>query len=243
MLSTRAGTVPARFLLVPRMKLVVGLGNPGAEHAGNRHNVGFMAVDAIADANGFPPWRSRFQGKYTEGLIGGGKVGLLKPGTYMNLSGQAVGEAARYFKLTAPDIIVLHDELDLAPGKCRLKTGGGHAGHNGLRSLHQHIGDGYHRLRIGIGHPGHKDAVSGYVLRDFSKADQIWLEPLLQAIGTASPFLISGDAGRLLNAISPALIAPPAKPATANVKKAPPDQQADARTPLQRLADRFLGKG
>ena len=162
------------------MKLFVGLGNPGAQYAGHRHNIGFMAVDRIAADHGFSPWRSRFQGQTSEGQLGGEKVLLLKPGTYMNRSGQSVGEALRFFKLTPGDVTVFHDELDLAPGKLRLKQGGGHAGHNGLRSIHEHLGDAYGRVRLGIGHPGHKDAVAGYVLHDFAKADQDWLDDLLR---------------------------------------------------------------
>ncbi|HSF93493.1 MAG TPA: aminoacyl-tRNA hydrolase, partial [Thermohalobaculum sp.] len=134
------------------MQLFVGLGNPGAKYAGNRHNIGFMALDAIAREHGFGPWRKKFQAEISEGMIGGTKVTLLKPQTMMNRSGQSVGEAMRYLKLAPSDIWVFHDELDLPPGKIRVKTGGGHAGHNGLRSLHQHVGPEFHRVRIGIGH-------------------------------------------------------------------------------------------
>ena len=136
------------------MKLFVGLGNPGAKYAGNRHNVGFMALDQIAGNHGFGPWRSKFNAEMSEGRLGSEKVVLLKPMTFMNRSGQAVGEAMRFFKLESTDVTVFHDELDLAPGKCRVKNGGGHAGHNGLRSIHDHIGPHYARVRIGIGHPG-----------------------------------------------------------------------------------------
>jgi peptidyl-tRNA hydrolase, PTH1 family len=174
------------------MKLFVGLGNPGAEHARNRHNVGFMAVDAIAAAHGFPAWRKRFQGAACEGKLGGESVLLLKPGTYMNESGRAVGEAGRFYKLDLADVIVFHDELDLAPGKVRVKTGGGVAGHNGLRSLTAHIGNDYVRVRIGIGHPGAKEVVVHHVLNNFAKADQAWLEPLLGAIAKAAPDLATG---------------------------------------------------
>ena len=157
------------------MKLFVGLGNPGVKYAGNRHNIGFMAMDRLAADHGFAPWRKAFQGMAADGRLGDDRVVLLKPGTFMNLSGQSVGEAMRFFKLTPADVTVFHDELDLAPGKLRLKQGGGHAGHNGLRSLHEHIGEAYGRVRLGIGHPGHKDAVAAYVLHDFAKADQAWL--------------------------------------------------------------------
>lgn len=219
------------------MKLIVGLGNPGPRYAGNRHNVGYMAIDAIAARGGFGPWRGRFRGEVAEGLIAGEKTALLKPGTFMNLSGQSTGEALRFYKIQPGEVIVLHDELDLDAGKCRLKSGGGHAGHNGLRSLHDHIGDGYRRLRIGIGHPGHKDLVSAYVLHDFAKADRDWLDPLLARIADAAEFLVSGDQGKFANAT-----AAPVGP-RANVKGADarpgPDPIADRRTPLQKLLDRF----
>ena len=190
------------------MKLIVGLGNPGAKYAGNRHNVGYMAVDRIASDHGFGPWRTRFQGDTSEGRLGDQRVTLLKPATFMNLSGQSVGEAMRYLKLTPDEVIVLHDELDLAPGKVRLKTGGGHAGHNGLRSIHQHIGEAYRRLRIGIGHPGHKDRVAGYVLSDFAKAEEDGLDDLLRGISDGAPALAAGEDARFANAVA-ARTAPP----------------------------------
>lgn len=171
------------------MKLFVGLGNPGQEYAFNRHNVGFMAVDAIAAAHDFPAWRKRFSGAATEGRLGGEPVLLLKPQTFMNESGRAVGEAVRFYKLDLGDVVVFHDELDLVPGKVRVKTGGGVAGHNGLKSLAAHIGNDFVRVRIGIGHPGRKDRVTGYVLHDFAKADYAWLEPLLGAIAEEAPYL------------------------------------------------------
>ncbi|MBO9455970.1 aminoacyl-tRNA hydrolase [Paracoccus sp. R12_1] len=184
------------------MKLIVGLGNPGAKYAANRHNIGFMALDRVAEDHGLGPWKSRFQGLAAEGRLGETRVTLLKPQTFMNLSGQAVGEAMRYLKLTPGDVIVLHDELDLIPGKCRVKQGGGHAGHNGLRSIHQHIGADYARVRLGIGHPGHKDRVAGYVLSDFAKADQDWLDDLLRGISDGAAALAAGDAGRFQNAVA-----------------------------------------
>jgi PTH1 family peptidyl-tRNA hydrolase len=174
------------------MKLFVGLGNPGANHAFNRHNVGFMAVDAIAAAHNFPAWRKRFSSLVAEGRLGREQVLLLKPQTFMNESGRAVGEAMRFYKLDAGAVVVFHDELDLVPGKVRVKTGGGVAGHNGLKSLTAHIGNDYVRVRIGIGHPGRKDLVIGYVLHDFAKADHDWLEPLLGAIAAAAPDLAEG---------------------------------------------------
>ncbi len=191
------------------MKLIVGLGNPGRKHAGQRHNVGFMAVDAIARRHGFPPWRRGFSGEVAEGLMSGEKVLLLKPHTFMNESGRAVGEAVRFFRLAPEDVIVIHDELDLAPGRIRLKTGGGHAGHNGLRSIIAHVGAGFHRLRIGIGHPGRRELVSSYVLHDFSKAERAWLEPLLAAIADNADLLVKGDFPGFANRV--ALEAPPPK--------------------------------
>jgi PTH1 family peptidyl-tRNA hydrolase len=186
------------------MKLFVGLGNLGAEHAQNRHNVGFMAVDAIAAAHGFPAWRQRFEGAIAEGKLGGEKVLLFKPGTYMNASGRAVGEAVRFYKLDLADVIVFHDELDLSPGKVRVKTGGGVAGHNGLRSLSAHIGNEYVRVRIGIGHPG-RDAVTHHVLSNFSKAERTWLAPLLEAIANAAPFLAEGATDKFQSRIAHAV--------------------------------------
>ena len=164
------------------MRLVVGLGNPGEKYARNRHNIGFMAADEIVRRHSFSAYRSKFQGELAEGKIGAEKVLVLKPMTFMNESGRAVKEVVTFYKIAAEDIVVLHDELDLAPGKLRTKRGGGHAGHNGLRSIHAHIGEGYARLRLGIGHPGHKDRVTGHVLNDFAKADQDWLMPMLDAV-------------------------------------------------------------
>ncbi len=223
------------------MKLFIGLGNPGQKYSQNRHNIGFMALDRIAEA-GFSPWKSKFQGQVAEGRIGHEKIILLKPQTFMNLSGQSVGEAMRFYKLTPGDITVFHDELDLAPGKVRLKTGGGHAGHNGLRSLHQHIGPDYHRVRLGIGHPGHKDKVARYVLHDFAKAEAGWLDDLLRGIEDGIHHLAAGEGPRFLNAI--ALRLTPARPSTGKQKppsaaKAQPPAEADTRTPMQRLKDKF----
>ena len=199
------------------MQLIVGLGNPGDSYARHRHNIGFMAVDAIARHWRFSPWRRRFQGQSADGTIDGAKVTLLKPGTYMNDSGRAVGEAARFLKIELGDIVVLHDELDLAPGVIKAKTGGGHAGHNGLRSITQHLGADFQRVRIGIGHPGHKDLVSGYVLHDFSRSDRDWIEPLLAAIAEAAPHLIRADHARFLSTVALKrgdTAASPARPAT-----------------------------
>jgi PTH1 family peptidyl-tRNA hydrolase len=174
------------------MKLFVGLGNPGAEYAFNRHNVGFMAVDAIAATHGFPAWRKRFQGATAEGKLGRQRALLLKPQTFMNESGRCVGDAVCFYKLDLSDVIVFHDELDLTPGKVRVKVGGGVAGHNGLRSITAHIGNDYVRVRIGIGHPGSKEVVVHHVLNNFAKADRDWLKPLLGAIAKAAPDLANG---------------------------------------------------
>ncbi|WP_421701634.1 aminoacyl-tRNA hydrolase [Aliiroseovarius sp.] len=223
------------------MKLFVGLGNPGPKYAGNRHNIGFMALDRIAEDHGFAPWRGKFQGSMTEGRLGREKVLLLKPETFMNLSGQSVGEAMRFYKLTPDDVTVFHDELDLAPGKVRLKQGGGHAGHNGLRSIHQHIGADYARVRLGIGHPGHKDAVSGYVLRDFAKAEQEWLDDLMRGISDGAPHLADGDGGKFSNAIGLRMTPPREKAAEKKAQPKPePEKSAeDTRSPLQKLMDKF----
>lgn len=174
------------------MLLLVGLGNPGSEHKRQRHNVGFMAVDAIAEQHNFQPWKKRFQGELAEGVLNGTKTLLLKPQTYMNLSGKSVGEAAHFYKLPPAQVVVVHDELDLAAGKIRMKSGGGHAGHNGLRSVDAAIGPDYRRLRIGIGHPG-KDRVLGYVLQNFGAEEHDWLDPLLTAIAAEAGYLARGD--------------------------------------------------
>lgn len=171
------------------MLLWVGLGNPGPEHARQRHNIGFMALDAIARRHGFAPWRSKFRGEVSDGAIGGRKILLLKPMTYMNLSGEAVQAAAAFHKIPPADIWAWHDELDLAPGKIRVKKGGGTAGHNGLRDMQRTLGSpDYWRVRLGIGHPGQKEKVTGHVLGNFAKADT-WVEPLLDALADAAPLL------------------------------------------------------
>ena len=208
------------------MKLFVGLGNPGADYARHRHNVGFLAVERIAEQHGLGPWKKRFHGLSCDGVIAGRKVALLKPQTYMNDSGRSVGEAMRYLKIAPEDVIVFHDELDLAPAKIKVKTGGGNAGHNGLRSISAHIGNEYERVRIGIGHPGSKELVHGYVLHDFAKADAAWLQPLLDAIAEASGRLVAGDAARFLTDVSRSQRAndePPlqAAPRPAEAKKEP----------------------
>lgn len=238
------------------MRLIVGLGNPGDTYAGNRHNIGYMAVDRIASDHGFSPWKSKYQGRISDGRLGPEKVVLLKPETFMNRSGQSVGEAMRFYKLDPADVIVLHDEIDLSPAKVRFKQGGGHAGHNGLRSVHGHIGEGYARVRLGVGHPGHKDAVPGYVLRDFAKADQDWLDAVLRGVSDGAEALAALDGGKFLNAVS-LKVAPPrsgggksvprrdgspsSAKATAPKVAAKPttNPEPDTRSPLQKLVDRF----
>jgi PTH1 family peptidyl-tRNA hydrolase len=180
------------------MKLFVGLGNPGSEYEHNRHNVGFMAAGRIAAEYGFSPWKKRFQGLTAEGEIAGTRVILLKPQTYMNESGRSVGEAARFLKIPETDIVVFYDEIDLLPSKLKVKTGGGNAGHNGLRSISAHLGNDYVRVRIGVGHPGSKDLVAQWVLRDFAKADWEWLEPLLDAIARCAGRLANNDQARFM---------------------------------------------
>lgn len=180
------------------MKLFVGLGNPGDTYARNRHNVGVMAVERIAERHRFGPWKRKFQGHAAEGEIAGEKVLLLKPTTFMNDSGRSVGEAARFLKIAEGDIVVFHDELDLLPGRVKIKVGGGNAGHNGLRSISAHVGNAYQRVRIGIGHPGRKDVVYHFVLSDFAKADAVWLVPLLDAIADAAGRLAAGESTRFL---------------------------------------------
>ena len=189
------------------MYLLVGLGNPGPQYAGNRHNIGFMAVDEIARQHNFGPWRRKFQGEVSEGLIGSNKVLLLKPTTFMNESGRAISEACRFYKIPPEDVYVYHDELDLNPGKVKAKLGGGVAGHNGLRSTGAHIGNNFHRIRLGIGHPG-RERVTQWVLGDFAKVDREWLEPTLDALAYTAQSLIENDLGRFMTDFNQRL-APP----------------------------------
>ena len=183
------------------MLLLVGLGNPGGAYSKNRHNIGFMAVDEIVRRHSLKVFREKFNGLLTEGIFGSDRVLILKPSTFMNDSGRSVIAAADFYKIRPKDILVIHDELDLDAGKLRLKTGGGHAGHNGLRSIHAHIGDGYRRLRIGIGHPGNKSMVSSHVLRDFAKADAEWLEPMLASVADHIELALVGDDADFLNKV------------------------------------------
>ena len=189
------------------MLLLVGLGNPGARFIGNRHNIGFMAVQAIAKRHGIGPWRRRFQGVACEGPIGGERVLLLLPGTYMNESGRAVGEASQFYKLPPETTTVFHDEIELPPGKVRVKVGGGIAGHNGLRSISEHIGNDYRRVRIGVGHPGHKDLVEHYVLSDFAKSEWPWVEALADLLAENVDLLVRGEDASFQNKVHLAMLA------------------------------------
>jgi PTH1 family peptidyl-tRNA hydrolase len=184
------------------MHLLVGLGNPGDKYRGNRHSIGFMATDAIARHHNFPPYRQKFSGLISEGTIGGEKVLLLKPQTFMNNSGDSIQAALSFYKLAPEDVTVFYDELDLLPGKVRVKRGGGNGGHNGLRSIDPQIGINYRRVRLGIGHPGHKDRVMPYVLGDFAKADAAWLQPLLDAVGENAGLLLKNDDNTFMNRLA-----------------------------------------
>jgi PTH1 family peptidyl-tRNA hydrolase len=184
------------------MQLWVGLGNPGPKHAMERHNVGFMAADVIADMHGFGPVQKKFQGWLQEGRIGTDKVLLLKPATFMNESGRSVGEALRFYKLDADALTVFHDELDLAPFKVKVRRGGGLAGHNGLRSVDQHLGPDFRRVRLGIGHPGHKDRVTGYVLGNYAKAEMDVLTEMLGAVSAEAEWLVKGDDPRFMSEVA-----------------------------------------
>jgi peptidyl-tRNA hydrolase, PTH1 family len=183
------------------MRLLVGLGNPGARYAGNRHNIGFMAVEAIARRHRLSPWRRRFQGLAVDGSLAAEPVLLLLPGTFMNESGLAVAAAAHFYRIATGDIVVFHDEIDLPPGKVRLKTGGGAAGHNGLRSISSHIGNDFGRVRIGVGHPGVKELVQYYVLSDFAKSDRPWVEALCDIIAENAPLIVKGDEASFQNKV------------------------------------------
>ena len=189
------------------MLLLVGLGNPGARYAGNRHNVGFLAVQEIAKRHGLGPWRRRFAGVACEGPLGGVRTLLLLPGTFMNESGRAVAEAAHFYKISPADITVFHDEIDLPPGKVRVKIGGGIAGHNGLRSISEHIGNDYRRVRIGVGHPGDKDLVQHYVLSDFAKSDRGWVDALVAIIGENAELIARGQDASFQNKVHLAMAA------------------------------------
>lgn len=241
------------------MLLFAGLGNPGAKYANNRHNVGFMAADAIARRHSFSPWSRKFQAEIAEGRIGGEKVLLLKPQTFMNLSGQAVGEALRFYKLAPSAVTAFYDEIDLAAGKVRVKVGGGSGGHNGIRSLDQHIGNDYRRVRIGVGHPGVREMVHGHVLGDFAKADREWLDVLLEAIADNAAMIAAGDDSGFMNRVTLTLRdklrptgqddtpSPKPKPAKAqsHVRQARPQQPAaklPETGPMAAMLKKLLGK-
>ena len=187
------------------MRLFVGLGNPGSDYTNNRHNIGFMAVDEIVRRHSFAPFRSKFQGQICEGTIAEQKILVLKPTTYMNESGKAIKAAMTFYKLPIDDIIVFHDEMDLAAGKIRMKKGGGHAGHNGIRSIQNHIGSDFKRVRLGVGHPGDREKVISHVLNDFSKVDQQWLDKIIEAIGENVGLLIKDEEGNFMSKVSLAL--------------------------------------
>ena len=223
------------------MKLFVGLGNPGKKYTNNRHNIGFMALNQIANDHSFSQWKNKFQGQITDGKLGDEKVILLKPVTFMNLSGQSVSETIKFYKIKIEDIIVFHDELDLAPAKLRVKISGGHAGHNGLRSIHQHIGADYHRVRMGIGHPGHKDRVANYVLSDFAKNDQNWLQDLLFGISDGAIYLANNDAGKFMNAVAMRTVPQREKPTKSNKERIIKEDipKLDSRSAIQKLMDKF----
>ena len=183
--------------------LLAGLGNPGEKYAGNRHNIGFMAADAMAADYGFPAWRAKFQGLFAEGKIADQKVILLKPTTYMNNSGQSVKAASQFYKIKPDRIVILHDELDIEPGKVKVKLGGGNAGHNGLKSIQAHLGTpDFWRVRLGIGHPGDRDKVHSYVLKDFGKVEHVWLLPLLAAVSRHAGLLVAGDASAFMSKVA-----------------------------------------
>jgi len=239
------------------MLLFAGLGNPGAKYADNRHNVGFMAADAIARRHSFSPWSKKFQGLISEGTLGGEKIVLIKPQTFMNLSGQSVGEALRFYKLESSALTVFYDEIDLAEGKLRIKTGGGAGGHNGIRSIDGHVGNTYRRVRIGVGHPGVREMVQHHVLGDFAKADREWLEPLLAAIADNAAMIVKGDESGFMNkaalAVQGKAGAEPEKPQKqqptpkqqSHIRQAHP-QQAPAKLPesgpMAAMLKRLFGK-
>ena len=231
------------------MQLLVGLGNPGDKYSGNRHNIGFMAIDAIAGRHGVAAFKQKFRGLIAEGNIGGEKVLLLKPQTYMNNSGESIHEVVGFYKLEPEDVTVLYDEIDLMPGKVRIKRGGGNGGHNGLRSIDPQIGTEYRRVRLGVGHPGHKDGVMPHVLGDFSKADRAWLDPLLAALADNADLLIKGDDNRLMNKLALAVKGdvedePDPTPPVARAAARPKPLQAEVPQtgPMAAMLRRIFGK-
>lgn len=236
------------------MLVFAGLGNPGAEYANNRHNVGFMAVGEIARRHSFFPWTKKFQAEIAEGRIGDEKILLVKPQTYMNLSGQSVAAALGFYKLEPSALTVFYDEIDLVAGKVRVKTGGGAGGHNGIRSIDSHCGKDYRRVRIGVGHPGDREKVHGHVLGDFAKADRAWLEPLLDAIAENAGYIVRGDENGFMNKLSLAVpgsgTAPDAEPGAkakgrSHIRQArpqPPQAKLPESGPMAAMLKRLFGK-
>lgn len=242
------------------MHVIAGLGNPGPRYAGNRHNIGFMAADAIVGRHSsFGPWQSKWNAQIAEGRLDAEKLLVIKPQTFMNLSGQSVGEALRFYKLGPDDLTVLYDELDLAPGKVRVKRGGGTGGHNGIKSLDAHCGKDYRRVRLGIGHPGDKARVQAHVLGDFAKSEQDWLEPLLDAIGDHIGMLVAGDESGFMNKLALAVghkaktsltnvsastqPHPSNKKSQSHIRQARPAQtQAKPSGPMADMLKKLLGK-
>jgi PTH1 family peptidyl-tRNA hydrolase len=224
------------------MHLIVGLGNPGDKHSRNRHNIGFLAVEEIARRHNFPPFREKFKGLVSEGTIAGERVLILKPQTWMNLSGESVEAAAQFYKLAPADVTVIYDEIDLVPGKSRIKRGGGNGGHNGLRSIDPRIGTDYRRIRLGVGHPGHKDRVMPWVLGDFSKPDLVWLEPLLLTLADNADLITKADDNTLMNKLAIAVNGDPAdrdaRPETADpTRKKVPTGQSHIRAARPKALD------
>ncbi|TQV83544.1 aminoacyl-tRNA hydrolase [Denitrobaculum tricleocarpae] len=209
------------------MLLLVGLGNPGQRYANNRHNIGFMAVDEMVRRHSFGPWRSKFQGQICEGRIGREKVLILKPETFMNESGRAVGEAIRFYKLETEQVFVVYDEIDLVPGKIKVKKGGGAGGHNGLRSIDAHIGQDYWRVRLGVGHPGDKNLVHSHVLGDFSKADTLWRDKLLDAVAAEISLLLAGESGSFMSRVAQVMNPPRPKPPKPSISPKPTEASAE----------------
>jgi peptidyl-tRNA hydrolase, PTH1 family len=232
------------------MLLIAGLGNPGAKYAGNRHNIGFMAAELIARRHNFTPWQKKFSAEIAEGLLGSEKAILIKPQTFMNNSGQAVGEAMRFYKLEPSNLTVIYDELDLVQGKLRVKTGGGSGGHNGIKSIDQHIGKDYRRIRLGIGHPGDKDRVLTHVLGDFAKSDKVWLDEFLDAIAEAAPLLASPDENAFANKVSVLLgknerdeaHKPAAQSHIRQARQHKPDIKIPETGPMAAMLKRLFGK-